>query len=79
MLGDLTLHGVTKEVAFDAEYAGQVAKDPFGLRRAGLSATATINRKDFGLGWNQALEAGGVMVGENVKIEISLEAVQPQQ
>ena len=78
VLGDLTLHGVTKEVAFDAEYAGQVAKDPFGLRRAGLSATTTINRKDFGLGWNQALETGGVMVGENVKIEINLEAVQPQ-
>lgn len=79
VLGDLTMHGVTKEVVFDAEYAGQVAKDPFGLRRAGLSATTTINRKDFGLGWNQALEAGGVMVGENVKIEINLEAVQPQQ
>ncbi|HXR65915.1 MAG TPA: YceI family protein [Ktedonobacteraceae bacterium] len=79
VLGDLTMHGVTKEVVFDADYAGQVAKDPFGLRRAGLSATTTINRKDFGLGWNQTLEAGGVMVGENVKIEISLEAVQPQQ
>jgi polyisoprenoid-binding protein YceI len=79
VLGDLTLHGVTKEVVFDADYAGQVAKDPFGLRRAGLSATTTINRKDFGLGWNQALEAGGVMVGDNVKIEINLEAVQPQQ
>ena len=79
VLGDLTLHGVTKEVVFDADYAGQVAKDPFGLRRAGLTATTTINRKDFGLGWNQALEAGGVMVGENVKIEINLEAVQPQQ
>lgn len=79
VLGDLTMHGVTKEVVFDADYAGQLAKDPFGLRRAGLSAIATINRKDFGLNWNQALEAGGVMVGENVKIEISLEAVQPQQ
>ena len=79
VLGDLTLHGVTKEVSFDADYAGQIAKDPFGMRRAGLSATTTINRKDFGLGWNQALEAGGVMVGENVKIEINLEAVQPQQ
>ena len=79
VLGDLTLHGVTKEVAFDADYAGQIAKDPFGMRRAGLTATTTINRKDFGLNWNQALEAGGVMVGENVKIEINLEAVQPQQ
>ena len=79
VLGDLTMHGVTKEVVFDADYAGQVDKDPFGLRRAGLTATTTVNRKDFGLGWNQTLEAGGVMVSENVKIEISLEAVQPQQ
>ena len=79
VLGDLTMHGVTREVVFDADYSGQVAKDPFGLRRAGLSATTTINRKDFGLNWNQALEAGGVMVSENVKIELSLEAVQPQQ
>lgn len=79
VLGDLTMHGVTREVVFDADYAGQLAKDPFGLRRAGLTASTTINRKDFGLNWNQALEAGGVMVSENVKIEISLEAVQPQQ
>ncbi|HEY3993045.1 MAG TPA: YceI family protein [Ktedonobacteraceae bacterium] len=79
VLGDLTMHGVTKEVVFDADYAGQVAKDPYGLRRAGLSATTTISRKDFGLNWNQALEAGGVMVSENVKIEINLEAVQSQQ
>lgn len=78
VLGDLTLHGVTKEVAFDADYAGQVAKDPFGLQRAGLTATATINRKDFGLNWNVALEAGGVMVAENVKIEINLEATKEQ-
>lgn len=79
VLGDLTLHGVTKEVVFEADYAGQVAKDPWGQRRAGLNATATINRKDFGLGWNVALEAGGVMVGENVKIEINLEATKQQE
>jgi len=76
VLGDLTIHGVTREVVFDADYAGQVAKDPFGLQRAGLTATTTINRKDFGLGWNVALEAGGVMVGDNVNIEINLEAVK---
>lgn len=76
VLGDLTMHGVTREVVFDADYAGQVAKDPFGLQRAGLTATTTVNRKDFGLGWNVALEAGGVMVGDNVKIEINLEAVK---
>ena len=76
VLGDLTMHGVTKEVVFDADYAGQVAKDPFGFQRAGLSATTTVNRKDFGLGWNVALEAGGVMVGDTVKIELNLEAVK---
>lgn len=74
VLGTLNLHGVEKEVAFDAEYSGQ-GKDPWGGLRAGLSATTTINRKDFGLTYNAALETGGVLVGENVKIEINLEAV----
>ncbi len=76
VLGDLTLHGVTREVTFDAEYGGQIAKEhnPFGDQRAGITATATINRKDFGLTWNFALETGGLMVGEEVKIEINLEA-----
>lgn len=73
--GNLTMHGVTKEVVFDAEYSGQI-KDAWGMQRAALSATTTINRKDFGLTWNVALETGGVMVSENVKIEIDLEAVQ---
>jgi polyisoprenoid-binding protein YceI len=76
ILGDLTMHGVTREVLFKAEYAGQVAKDPFGLQRAGLQATTTINRKDFGLNWNQVLEAGGVAVSDKVKIEIDLAAVK---
>lgn len=77
VVGDLTLHGVTREVTFDAEYGGQIAKqhNPFGDQRAGLSAVATINRKDFGLTWNYALETGGVMVGEEVKITLHLEAV----
>jgi polyisoprenoid-binding protein YceI len=77
ILGDLTLHGVTKEVIFDAEYGGQILKEhnPFGDRRAGLSAVTTINRKDFGLTWNLTLETGGIMVGEDVKIEINLEAI----
>jgi polyisoprenoid-binding protein YceI len=74
VLGDLTMHGVTRPVAFNAEYAGQ-GQDPWGGQRAGLSATAKINRKDWGLTYNTALEAGGVMVGEEVKIEIDLEAV----
>lgn len=73
--GDLTIHGVTKQVSFDAEYSGQL-KDPYGMQRAGLSAKATINRKDFGLNWNQALESGGVLVGDKVTIEIDLAAVR---
>lgn len=77
VLGDFTMHGVTKEVTFNAEYSGTLAKDPFGMRRAALSAIATVNRKDFDLNWNHALETGGVMVSENVKIEINIEAVQP--
>jgi polyisoprenoid-binding protein YceI len=73
--GDLAIHGVTRQVTFDAEYSGQL-KDPYGMQRAGLSAKATINRKDFGLNWNQALESGGVLVGDKVTIEIDLAAVR---
>ncbi|MBO0796521.1 MAG: YceI family protein [Ktedonobacteraceae bacterium] len=77
VLGDLTLHGVTKEVAFEVEYGGQIPKEhnPYGDHRAGLSAVTIINRKDFGLTWNYALETGGFMVGEEIKIEINLEAI----
>jgi polyisoprenoid-binding protein YceI len=73
--GDLTLHGVTKEVVFNAEYSGQV-KDLYGNQRAGISVKGTINRKDFGLNWNVALETGGVLVSDKVAIEIDLAAVQ---
>lgn len=72
--GDLTMHGVTKPVTFKAEYGGQ-GKDAYGMQRAGLSATAKINRKDWGLNWNAALEAGGWLVSDDVKIEIDLSAV----
>lgn len=72
--GDLTLHGVTKPVTFKAEYNGQ-GKNPWGMQIAALSATTKINRKDWGLNWNQALEAGGWLVSEEVKIEIDLETV----
>ncbi|MEZ4616444.1 MAG: YceI family protein [Caldilineaceae bacterium] len=73
--GDLTIHGVTQEVVLDTEYAGQ-AKSPWGSTSAGFSAKTKINRKDFGLGWNAALETGGVLVGEEIKIDIEMEIVK---
>ena len=75
LVGDLTIRGVTKEVALDVEYAGQ-SKSPWGTTSAGFTATATINRKDCGLNWNQALETGGVLVGEKVQISIELELIK---
>lgn len=74
--GNLTMHGVTKEEVFHAEYAGQVSKDLFGMQRAGFAVKGSVNRKDYGLNWNVALESGGVLVGEKVNIEIDLAAVQ---
>jgi len=74
VVGDLSLHGVTREVALEAEFAG-TGKDPWGNRRAGFSATAALDRKDFGLTWNAALETGGLLVGEKVEIAIELEAI----
>ena len=73
--GDLTLHGVTREVVLDVE-AGGVATDPFGNARAGFSAETEINRKDFGLVWNAALDTGGVLVSEKVKITLDVSAVK---
>jgi polyisoprenoid-binding protein YceI len=73
--GDLTIRGTTREVVLDVEYAGQT-KDPWGNVRAGFAAKTVIERKDFGLSWNQVLEAGGVLVGDSVTIEIEVEAVQ---
>ena len=72
--GDLTIHGVTREVSLDAQYGGRV-RDPWGNDRVGYSASASIDRTDFGLGWNQALEAGGILVGTKVEIELEIEAV----
>ena len=74
VLGDLTIHGVTKPVTLKAEYSGQ-GKDPWGGTRAGLTAAGKIDRRDFGLSFNAPLESGGVLVGNDVKIEIDLEAV----
>jgi polyisoprenoid-binding protein YceI len=75
VVGDLTIRNVTREVPLDVEYGGQ-GKDPWGNVRVGFSATASINRKDFGLTWNQALETGGVLVADRVDVEIELQAVQ---
>jgi polyisoprenoid-binding protein YceI len=72
--GALTIRGVTKEEVVDVTYEGQ-GNDPWGGTRAGFSATATINRKDYGVNWNAALEAGGVLVGDQVKIAVELELV----
>lgn len=75
VVGDLDLHGVVREVTLDAEFAG-TGKDPWGNERAGFSAKASLDRRDFGLVWNAALETGGVLVGEKVEISIELEAVK---
>ncbi len=74
--GDLTMRGVTKEVVLDVEGPSKAVKDPWGNMKIGATATTTVNRKDFGLNWNQALEAGGVLVGEEVKINLDLEFLQ---
>jgi len=73
--GDLTIRGTTREVVLEAEFSG-LAKDPWGNQRAGFSAKTALDRRDFGLVWNAALEAGGVLVGEKVEISIELEAVK---
>jgi polyisoprenoid-binding protein YceI len=74
--GDLTIHGVTREVVLDVEGPTAETKDPWGFTRIAASATTKINRKDFGLTWNSALETGGVLVGDDVKITIDLEAIK---
>ena len=73
--GDLTIRGVSKEVALEVEYNGQ-AKAPWGTTSAGFNASTKINRKDWGLNWNVGLETGGVLVGEEVSIEIEIEIVK---
>jgi polyisoprenoid-binding protein YceI len=75
MVGDLTIRGTTRPVALTVEYAGRT-KDPWGGERVGFSAHTSISRKDFGLEWNVALEAGGVLVGDKVEIQIELEAIR---
>ena len=73
--GDLTIRGVTNPVALEVEFDG-TSKDPWGGTRAGFSAETEINRKDWGMEWNTPLEAGGVMLGDKVKIEIDVQLVK---
>ena len=78
LIGDLTIRGVTREVALDVEYNG-AAKSPWGTTSAGFSARTTIKRKDWNLNWNVSLETGGWLVGDDVHINIELEIVkQPE-
>jgi len=72
--GDLTLHGVTKEVTLDVEYNGS-GKNPWGMTVAGFTARTSVNRKDYGLNWNVALETGGMLVSDKVNITLEVEAV----
>lgn len=74
--GDLTLHGVTKQVVLDVEGPTKESKDPWGNIRKGVTATTKINRKDFGLVWNGVLETGGVAVGDEVTITLEIEAIR---
>jgi polyisoprenoid-binding protein YceI len=74
--GDLTIHGVTREVTFAVEGPSAPAKDPWGNIRIGLSATTKISRKDYGLTWNAALETGGILVGDDVAITLDVQCVK---
>ena len=76
--GDLTIAGVTRPIRLDVETLGRT-RDPWGGERAGFSARTSLDRRDFGLVWNQALESGGVLVGEKVEIEVEIEAVRRPQ
>jgi polyisoprenoid-binding protein YceI len=75
LTGDLTIKGVTKSVTVDFEYIGS-AKDPFGNMRAGFEGKATVNRKDWGLSWNAALETGGFLVSDKIVLEFDLSALK---
>lgn len=74
--GDLTIHGVTKKVSLDVEGPTAEVKDPWGNMKIGASGTTKIKRKEFGLEWNAALEAGGLLVGEDVQISVDVQFVK---
>lgn len=73
LIGNLTMHGVTKPVTLTAIGASKIVKDPYGMERYAFKVTGNLNRKDYGLGWNAALEAGGVAVSENVRVDVNIE------
>jgi polyisoprenoid-binding protein YceI len=73
LIGDLTMHGVTKSVTLNAIGASKIVKDPYGMERYAFKVTGNVNRKDFGLVWNAVLEAGGVAVSEEVRLDINIE------
>jgi polyisoprenoid-binding protein YceI len=77
LTGDLTIRGTTRDVTLDAEFQGR-ARDPWGGERMGFTASGKINRKDFGLHWNQQLDAGGWVLGDDIKILIEVELVKQQ-
>lgn len=74
VLGDLSLHGVTKEVLLDLELLGKV-KDPWGNFRAGITGSTELNRQDFGIVWNKLLETGGLVVGDTIKVSLEVEGI----
>lgn len=74
--GELTIHGVTRQVVFRVEGSLAGSKDPWGNSRVGLAAVTKINRKDFGLTWNAALETGGILVGEEITITLDVQFVK---
>jgi polyisoprenoid-binding protein YceI len=75
LTGELTIHGVTRSIALETEYGGR-GKDPWGNERVGFTAKGAIDRKDFGLVWNQALETGGVLVSDRVELELEVQVVR---
>ena len=76
--GDLTLHGVTRSVELDVDSVSPATKDPWGNFRMAASASTVINRKDFGLTWNAALETGGVLVGDEITVDLDVQFVKSQ-
>jgi polyisoprenoid-binding protein YceI len=76
--GQLTLRGITREVTLTVEALSEEGKDPWGKLRRGATATGKLNRKDFGLNWNQVLETGGILVGDDVKLTIDVELVKSE-